>query len=689
MTDSICTACKRFAEDFGEVEQDDWESNLEVAPNINALRKLAHNGCSLCQVIYQACFYHDYVSWDKQDEPIRIKAMSRGIFGEDGYFNDENDDGSEDSKKLCSEVANELPFHDLHPRQLRLLVCVGDEMGDLWHDIPLRMDENTEDPIDAPWFAPWSHITRPIMDLSSTEGIEDAVTLAKEWMLKCSNSHTKCNKPLQTEQPLKTLPTRVIDVGSEDGTSPPKIYIPRQPAQDMEYAALSYAWGSGQTFAKITTSNLDEMATCLPWDKLAKTAQDAIFFTRKLGIRYLWVDALCILQSEGPDDTIHKADWAHEAARFGQYYQNALLTIAATGADSSDKGLFLERPALEFDPEPVTFRQTSLLGRIRESTIRKLSPLRQLDIPNAALLTRGWAIQERVLSRRILHFAANCIMWECYEGQAIETDPSTLTPYYGWENHLLAVRDAQDEDMKRTIDDWYDFIEEYSRTYFSFNSDRLPALSGIAASIQDRFPQKYIAGIWESAIPEGLAWMAHGENDVDTESLHAGLSIPSWCWAAAGDRFVSFYHRKWQCRIWNPMIHINDWTVKTNGRDTSGQVLGARLRVRGQLETMSLSDLDLSSSLYLETPSERRIYIDDMRLAEEIINGTHPCLLVGTIYEPTWIPGEEMVVGGALVLEPTGSGVGGTEEYKRVGFLCLPFEEYWSDVQDITTVELV
>ncbi|KAF4956387.1 hypothetical protein FSARC_11589 [Fusarium sarcochroum] len=688
MTESLCTACSRFAEGFGEVEQDDWESNLEVAPNIHALQKLAQNGCSLCQVIYQACFYHDHVSWDKQEEPIRIKAMSRGIFGEDGYFNDDEDNG-EDDKKICDKINDELPFRDQHPRQVRLLVCVGSELGEIWHDIPLRTNENTENPVDAPWFAPWSHVTKPIIDLSSPEGIEDAVALAKGWMLECSSSHTKCNKSLHAEQPLKTLPTRVIDVSSGDREEHPKIYIPGHPAQDMEYAALSYAWGSGQTFAKTTASNLDEMAKCLPLDKLAKTVQDAILFTRKLGIRYLWVDALCILQSEGPDDTIHKADWAYEAARFGEYYQNATLTIAATGAHSSDKGLFLERPALEFDPKPVTFRQSSFLGTIRQSTIRKLTPLRQLDIPNAALLSRGWAIQERVLSKRILHFAANSIMWECYNGQAIETDPGCLEPHYGWENHLLAVRDAQDEDMKTTISEWYDFIESYSRTYFSFNSDRLPALSGIAASIQDRFPQEYIAGIWESALPQGLAWMAHGENDVDSESLDSALNIPSWCWAASADRFVSFYHNKWQCSNWNPMIQVHDWTVKTNGKDTSGQILEARLRVSGRLKTMSLSDLDLSSSLYLETPSDKRVYIDDLRLAEQIINGSHPCLLIGTTNEPTWIPREEMVVGGALVLEPTGSGAGVVEGYKRVGFLCLPFEEYWSDVQDTTTVELV
>jgi hypothetical protein len=243
--------------------------------------------------------------------------------------------------------------------------------------------------------------------------------------------------------------------------------------------------------------------------------------------------------------------------------------------------------------------------------------------------------------------------------------------------------------MITTIADWHDFIEGYSRTAFSFNSDRLPALSGIAAEIQDRFPQKYVVGIWESAIPEGLSWMAHGESNMDSENLDSALNLPSWGWAASGDRFVSFYHIKFQCRGWNPMIQVRDWIVKTNGRDTSGQLLEARIWVSGRLKTMNLSDLDLSTSLYLERPSDKRVYADDLRLAERIIKNSYPCLLMGTINEPTSIPREEMVVGVALILELTGSGAGMVKAYKRVGFLCLPFEEYWSDVQDIVTIELV
>ncbi|GKU02717.1 tol protein [Fusarium langsethiae] len=159
----------------------------------------------------------------------------------------------------------------------------------------------------------------------------------------------------------------MIDVGSTSIGKQPRIYVLNPlDHEDVEYAALNYALSSDLTFATTTASNIGEMTECLPWGKLAKTLQEVIVFTQKLGIKYLWVVALCILQSEGPDDAFYKADWSYEACRFGQYYENAKLTIAATREVSSDKGLFLPRSALQGNPKPVTFRQRAFWGGIRD-----------------------------------------------------------------------------------------------------------------------------------------------------------------------------------------------------------------------------------------------------------------------------------------------------------------------------------
>ena len=137
------------------------------------------------------------------------------------------------------------------------------------------------------------------------------------------------------------------------------------------------------------------MMTRLPWSKLPRTIQDAIVFTRAMGVKYLWVDALCILQAKGPRDKVHKADWLHEASRFGHYYQNSVLTLAATGASSSDQGLFLPRPGLSAPKEPLIYQEISSSRSVNEVVIRLMFPSWHKEIKHSPLLQRGWAIQER------------------------------------------------------------------------------------------------------------------------------------------------------------------------------------------------------------------------------------------------------------------------------------------------------
>jgi hypothetical protein len=110
-------------------------------------------------------------------------------------------------------------------------------------------------------------------------------------------------------------------------------------------------------------------------------------------------------------------------------------------------------------------------------------------------------------------------------------------------------------------------------------------LSGIATWIKDRFPQDYIAGIWELDIPEGLAWMAR-----DTEEPDPGSDLPSWCWATR--RSVSFFS-VWDNNDWNPMLKVKSWSVTANGSQTSGQILQARLIISGIFKGIDFSDPSL------------------------------------------------------------------------------------------------
>ena len=136
------------------------------------------------------------------------------------------------------------------------------------------------------------------------------------------------------------LPTRVIDVNPSSDSQNPRLVATR--GENEKYVALSHCWGSlmeseAGKHARTLSSNIQTMLAEIPLHLLPQNFQDAVTTVRELGLRYLWIDALCIIQ----DDPL---DWAREAAKMGDVYGSAYLTIAATSATSSTDG-FLRRNA--------------------------------------------------------------------------------------------------------------------------------------------------------------------------------------------------------------------------------------------------------------------------------------------------------------------------------------------------------
>jgi len=159
------------------------------------------------------------------------------------------------------------------------------------------------------------------------------INTAHQWLQTCLGTHSSCFSDGNQADTLCSLPTRVLDVGPEDGSQDPKLHIPG--SNLGQYAALSHCWGTHQTIKTTKATLLDRMQT-IPFQILPKTFQDAVIVTRQLGLRYLWIDSLCIIQ-----DCID--DWRYEAARMAAVYSNAVVTVAATAAeDTQVKGcLFL------------------------------------------------------------------------------------------------------------------------------------------------------------------------------------------------------------------------------------------------------------------------------------------------------------------------------------------------------------
>ncbi|PQE11538.1 heterokaryon incompatibility protein [Rutstroemia sp. NJR-2017a BVV2] len=141
--------------------------------------------------------------------------------------------------------------------------------------------------------------------------------------------------------------------------------------------------------------------------------QDAVKIARSLGIFYIWIDSLCIIQDSDED-------WKAEAAKMGDVYAGAACTIASTGSPSSEGGCYHPRKTLSLRPcEIGVSSRTDLLPTWIYIRRDDLSDFRR-GVDRAILNTRGWVLQERLLSRRILHFGAEQLYWECCQRAASE-----------------------------------------------------------------------------------------------------------------------------------------------------------------------------------------------------------------------------------------------------------------------------
>jgi hypothetical protein len=138
---------------------------------------------------------------------------------------------------------------------------------------------------------------------------------------ECSRDHPQCARCSES-----LLPSRIIDLGPPGKTTEPRLKINNK-SEIGHYACLSYCWGGAQEYMT-TQANIDGYLKSLNLSSLSKTIQDPIKVTRMLHLRYLWIDALCIIQ-DSPEDK------RREMAYMGMIYKNATVTIAAARAKSS------------------------------------------------------------------------------------------------------------------------------------------------------------------------------------------------------------------------------------------------------------------------------------------------------------------------------------------------------------------
>ena len=224
--------------------------------------------------------------------------------------------------------------------------------------------------------------------------------LVQRWLNEC-NVHENCT-PLDDTP----MPTRVLTLVGDN--TQPSIRLIESKGRQGRYLALSHCWGKAGKFPLRTTSeNYQEHKSGILFKNLPKTFQDTVEFAQGIGIRYLWVDSLCIIQGEN-------GDWEKELLDMGDMYGQSIVTIAASSASSSNAG-FLCRKNGAYWPvrhhQPFGSRPTEEYDDVftLEAYIPKWGDLdRSLPLSN-----RGWVLQERMLASRTLSWTDHGIFWLC------------------------------------------------------------------------------------------------------------------------------------------------------------------------------------------------------------------------------------------------------------------------------------
>ncbi|GFF22276.1 hypothetical protein IFM61606_08366 [Aspergillus udagawae] len=369
-------------------------------------------------------------------------------------------------------------------------------------------------------------------------------TLIQTWIDNCIRDHHKC----VNFSANSWYPTRLLHLASDGQGTGVKLVITKGTCLNGPYVTLSHRWPqTAHRFPMLLTSTIQQLQQGINVQRLPRAFQDAILLTRQLGVEYLWIDSLCIIQ-----DTDDQSDWFRESLTMDKVYSHAFVNISATLAENGTEGLLGPRHSHALSAPPGV--EVNAHGRIETQYIIN-SDFWHDQISNAPLNKRGWVFQERFLARRVIHFGPRQIGWECQQLQALETFPRGLPPTLTVGSRskpaiyealrelsqpaLTNSQAARNAPFSSTTDLqfaewWNNAMEDYSRCKFTFAKDKLIALTGVAKYVaMNRPADRYLAGMWQSCLAYGLAWFRiHQPGRVYSNRDYVECRAPSWSWAS-------------------------------------------------------------------------------------------------------------------------------------------------------------
>ncbi|KAH7242949.1 heterokaryon incompatibility protein-domain-containing protein [Fusarium solani] len=388
----------------------------------------------------------------------------------------------------------------------------GKDVG--FNHVLVKMDDYTE----ASKISQWIKSCDGFVDATAWE---ETIDLIRQWLQACDSGHRQCN---DRARDTSWFPRRVLDLGPQepaesDGTTV-KVIKREQVVPGNRYVTLSHRWNP--LIPKLTSRNLEAWSRQIPVEALTKTFRDFITVSRLLGFRYAWIDSLCIIQESDHGGS----DWSQECLTMDLVYRNSFCNLSADWPTDSD-GFFLNRKARQFDL-PIVSINFPTIEDSQDSEGQEFEYLLvdnstwQYEVTNSPINSRGWVLQERFLSPRVLHFCRNEVIFECCEASKSERFRQSMPA-------IDVVAFEPFKNLGETLDGTYDTAAcyrlwnrvpgIYTRCTLTYPEDKLVAISGIARYLKTFLVDDvYVMGVWASDINAQMLWMCD-ENTIRTHII--------------------------------------------------------------------------------------------------------------------------------------------------------------------------
>ncbi|CAI6339481.1 unnamed protein product [Periconia digitata] len=372
-------------------------------------------------------------------------------------------------------------------------------------------------------------LNRAIWSQSSPIMFKQREATIHGWLEDCRKNHTRCRRASKANVELAV---RMLEVRPHKGTIALRLVSTRElDFSKTPYAVLSHCWGKPAITCITTQRNVERYYEKIELSTLAKTFREAVEITCGINIRYLWIDSLCIVQDD-------KDEWEQEAAKMARIYEDATITISATSAGNSQDGCGITTvfpPAVQLSSKVPSDTNTTLIA-IRDSTSGPLEQEVKSILLNSPMNSRAWILQERLLSRRILHATTSLFVWQC--ATVIETEDGliheTKATHGPWDileshipQHVLTPHPLQYNIRNR----WWSWVKQYMERDLSRpEKDHYAAFAGITNHYRNLTGDEPVLGLWKRDLPIHLSWESSKVSRYEWTVSPRKPRCPSWTW---------------------------------------------------------------------------------------------------------------------------------------------------------------